>query len=441
MVYIVLPPELSRRSIQTLVQYMYSGEATVSNDILNEVLRGGEMLKIRGLWRNNPSGEPPNAIPLSQQPDAPSVSLPLPPSQTSSVISNASTPSTKHAAGDLVYPQSSLASVSCSLNTGPPPPSVAKASPRIVMSPRHASHPPPPSNSHHNQNGGIRSSGPNQIKRELDYPVNDQPSPPPHHQSSKSMYIVRKMSGASSGDEIMGSGSRCKPPMVQMEYVQENGRERRYLDERHHHEQNRRTSMENHQQAHHHSHPSTSQQPTPARLIVRDSEVLRMSASGCPPETMNERRSSVPQIDSHPQQQQQHIHHQHQLQQQQQPIEYHHMDQADDPLAIDRIMPIVQSSSHPSGGHSRVLKVTSTTMPSASIGGQHPIRIRGQLRRAEPMGYLTIKQEPLEWCELSSTAQSGVAEILPDTQAHIEATVKPELVYPENEDSCDVTDG
>lgn len=53
MLYIVLPPELSKRSIQILIQYMYSGEATVSNDILNEVLRGGELLKIRGLWRNN----------------------------------------------------------------------------------------------------------------------------------------------------------------------------------------------------------------------------------------------------------------------------------------------------------------------------------------------------------------------------------------------------
>lgn len=50
--YIVLPPELSRRSIQILIQYMYSGEATVSNDILNEVLHGGELLKIRGLCRN-----------------------------------------------------------------------------------------------------------------------------------------------------------------------------------------------------------------------------------------------------------------------------------------------------------------------------------------------------------------------------------------------------
>lgn len=57
MLYIVLPPELSRRSIQILIQYMYSGEATVSNDILNEVLRGGELLKIRGLWRNNQTNE------------------------------------------------------------------------------------------------------------------------------------------------------------------------------------------------------------------------------------------------------------------------------------------------------------------------------------------------------------------------------------------------
>ncbi|XP_058838406.1 myoneurin isoform X3 [Topomyia yanbarensis] len=52
MTYIVLPPELTRRALQTLIQYMYTGESTVSVDILNEVLRGGEILKIRGLWRN-----------------------------------------------------------------------------------------------------------------------------------------------------------------------------------------------------------------------------------------------------------------------------------------------------------------------------------------------------------------------------------------------------
>lgn len=49
----MLPPDLSHRAIQILVQYMYVGEATVSNDILSEVLRGGEMLKIRGLCRTS----------------------------------------------------------------------------------------------------------------------------------------------------------------------------------------------------------------------------------------------------------------------------------------------------------------------------------------------------------------------------------------------------
>ncbi|XP_053664946.1 zinc finger and BTB domain-containing protein 24 [Anopheles marshallii] len=51
--YIVLPPDLTYRSMQILIQYMYTGESTVSTDVLNEVLRGGEILKIRGLWRND----------------------------------------------------------------------------------------------------------------------------------------------------------------------------------------------------------------------------------------------------------------------------------------------------------------------------------------------------------------------------------------------------
>ncbi|XP_058120462.1 myoneurin-like [Anopheles ziemanni] len=50
--YIVLPPDLTYRSMQVLLQYMYTGESTVSNEILKEVLRGGEILKIHGLWRN-----------------------------------------------------------------------------------------------------------------------------------------------------------------------------------------------------------------------------------------------------------------------------------------------------------------------------------------------------------------------------------------------------
>uniref|UniRef100_A0A182Q8C0 BTB domain-containing protein n=1 Tax=Anopheles farauti TaxID=69004 RepID=A0A182Q8C0_9DIPT len=61
--YIVLPPELTYRSMQILIQYMYTGESTVSTDILNEVLRGGEILRIRGLWRNE-SG--PKSTPTSE---------------------------------------------------------------------------------------------------------------------------------------------------------------------------------------------------------------------------------------------------------------------------------------------------------------------------------------------------------------------------------------
>lgn len=62
MIYIFLPSELSRRSISTLIQYMYTGEATVANDILNEVLKGGELLKIRGLCKVHPgTNEPLNS--------------------------------------------------------------------------------------------------------------------------------------------------------------------------------------------------------------------------------------------------------------------------------------------------------------------------------------------------------------------------------------------
>ncbi|XP_052862164.1 zinc finger and BTB domain-containing protein 18-like [Anopheles cruzii] len=59
--YIVLPPDLTHRSMQILIQYMYTGESTVSTDILNEVLRGGDILKIRGLWRNDCSKTASNA--------------------------------------------------------------------------------------------------------------------------------------------------------------------------------------------------------------------------------------------------------------------------------------------------------------------------------------------------------------------------------------------
>ncbi|XP_022913947.1 zinc finger and BTB domain-containing protein 18.3 [Onthophagus taurus] len=48
---IVLPPEISYKTMKILIQYMYTGETTVSKNVLENVLRGGDLLKIQGLWR------------------------------------------------------------------------------------------------------------------------------------------------------------------------------------------------------------------------------------------------------------------------------------------------------------------------------------------------------------------------------------------------------
>ncbi|XP_072940849.1 uncharacterized protein [Epargyreus clarus] len=53
MIYVVLPSEISTKALKILVEYMYKGETTVSNEILDIVLKAGEILKIRGLWRQS----------------------------------------------------------------------------------------------------------------------------------------------------------------------------------------------------------------------------------------------------------------------------------------------------------------------------------------------------------------------------------------------------
>ncbi|CAH2075041.1 unnamed protein product, partial [Iphiclides podalirius] len=61
MLYVVLPSEISTKALKILVEYMYKGETTVSNEVLDTVLKAGEVLKIRGLWRqadeDTPSAE------------------------------------------------------------------------------------------------------------------------------------------------------------------------------------------------------------------------------------------------------------------------------------------------------------------------------------------------------------------------------------------------
>lgn len=54
------PPGITYKALKILVKYMYSGEATVSKDILNTVLKAGDILKVKGLYRE---AEPPAKAP------------------------------------------------------------------------------------------------------------------------------------------------------------------------------------------------------------------------------------------------------------------------------------------------------------------------------------------------------------------------------------------
>lgn len=64
---IVMPPDISYRTLAILLQYMYSGEATVSNDQLNGVLRAGEILRIKGLCHNREKEQQEGNVPLLQK--------------------------------------------------------------------------------------------------------------------------------------------------------------------------------------------------------------------------------------------------------------------------------------------------------------------------------------------------------------------------------------
>ncbi|XP_058121758.1 uncharacterized protein LOC131294829 isoform X1 [Anopheles ziemanni] len=51
--YIVLPASVSHQTMQILMQYMYTGQSSVPEYNVDEVLRSGELLKIRGFWSEN----------------------------------------------------------------------------------------------------------------------------------------------------------------------------------------------------------------------------------------------------------------------------------------------------------------------------------------------------------------------------------------------------
>lgn len=56
-VVIVLPPEITYRILKVLIEYMYSGEATVSYGQLDGILKAAHILGIRGLCRESSSSD------------------------------------------------------------------------------------------------------------------------------------------------------------------------------------------------------------------------------------------------------------------------------------------------------------------------------------------------------------------------------------------------
>lgn len=224
MIYIVLPPELSKRSIQILIQYMYSGEATVSNDILNEVLRGGEVLKIRGLWRNNQTVEP-NASSTPQYQTATS----------SSLTTKITDPNTAHysipkenlaiAEKPIYDHRSSSDRLSHTNNVS----AVSKESPVIVMSPRHQLAPPPP---HHLV---IPSAAPLTIRKEIatdpQVMADQQPSIPSAHYGLVSLQIAAAAVKKAQHTSDKRNKQMHSPPLILSNH--ENGMDqlRRYSDD------------------------------------------------------------------------------------------------------------------------------------------------------------------------------------------------------------------
>lgn len=64
---IVMPADISYRTLCILLQYMYSGEATVTNSQLDRVLKAGEVLRVRGLCRSTENTV--GVVPRQQTPD------------------------------------------------------------------------------------------------------------------------------------------------------------------------------------------------------------------------------------------------------------------------------------------------------------------------------------------------------------------------------------
>lgn len=338
MVYIVLPPELSKRSIQTLIQYMYSGEATVSNDILNEVLRGGEVLKIRGLWRNNQSSEP-NASSTPQFQPSGNVSSSLkmgdgvpfcqpliPSAKENPVLTDINT-------NKSIYEHQQHQQNQQHRPDRPGTTAVIKESPVIVMSPRQSMPPNHPQSLPASSATGTAHGGSVKMEMVANETASD-PTISPVHYGLVSLQIAAAVKKAQQTTEKRG-----KSGLISLKTTHhENGSDplRRYSDE-----QPIRCDLVDVAAPNHHR-------------ALRDSDILRMT---------DKRRMSVAVTESRPN-------------------AVHHLEPAEKSRPTGRIV-MDKKQQHQHQQQPQQLHLMST----------------GEVNIPEALSFLTIKQEPLEWAE------------------------------------------
>lgn len=393
---------------------MYSGEATVSNDILNEVLRGGEVLKIRGLWRNhqtadaNASSTPqfhqtttatnatsphPSSVAVKltdretsfRHPSPPPQPPPLPhhqPSIKENIMHHHSLSSAAQQPSLQLNSQVLTAEIQHHDHHRIVPETMSKESPVIVMIPRHTL-------SHRPSSPSVPP--PTIFKKEICEPPAPLPTTPnaspSHYNTSMKKILVPSMDQqrhhtTNNIKSTAGATLRCAAASSL-----ENGNERlrRYSDDQHlravddYDPADRfgpQSSHHQHQQQQHH-HRFNENLPR----LSGNRHVRLNSCTGDGDHELDNLPAGVAAVDLPPRPERSSV-------------------------AGARFAP----------RHTMEKKPSVTTQ-------QAPVKI------PEALSFLTIKEEPLEWSEYES--DSAVTDMA--DKPHIEVTVKPEVIYPAEE--------
>lgn len=374
MVYIVLPPELSSRAIQTLIQYMYSGEATVSIDILSEVLQGGEMLKIRGLWHNNRPDEP-SACPTPHFMAAVS-SQPVDCTTTNNNASRTSLSSTASSMASVVQSNGQLYDRRPPMDRLP----VLKERPMNLMSPphpppMHKSIPPPPVHHHSPHSSGVLHIAANATVS------NSSHSTQSHHPSNGHIIVKKEMAidpgdGVPLANHFGHSNAQSHPIRTAASKKVHMSTEKRSKSL---HENGRDT----------------------AALLMNDQQMISQRRASSPARYSTISRS---------------FDEEHRPPRELETIDEHNHIGVECLATNGNLRRSSDEHLRPVT-HRRLETPPKEPMPPSNRYGTVNKHIDGQV--PEPMNFLTIKQEPTEWPDYDVELD----------KTHIEVVVKPELVY------------